>query len=179
MLSLLLASVLTAGGFGAGGRIGIVFPASGLETGHSTAALFGIGLGYTAGPSRFTLDYGYSGLPAKRAGPYRVDIHELSLGYGHEFVVGRPVVGSASYWGFEASTAAGLGLFGRALGSARETGKAPAGHVGAGFFQRQGRSRLSLGLDNVVFIESQPAGSTRRVSLTYVVALKAGLNYVF
>ena len=94
MLSLLIASLLVTGGFEAGGGVGVVFPASGLESNHSDAALFGVNLGYKTGPSRFMLDYGYAGLHAKQASPYRLDINELSVGYGHEFTVGRPAATS-------------------------------------------------------------------------------------
>ena len=179
MLSLLLASLLAAGGFEAGGRIGVVFPASGLENSHNAAALFGANLGYQVGPNRFTLDYGYTGLQAKQASPYRFDVHDLSVRYGRELVLGRAASGPAANWGFEASAAAGVALLARTLGAARETGKAPSGILGVGFFQRQGHSRLSLGLDNIVFIESRPAGSARTVSLTYLIALKGGVTYVF
>lgn len=154
-----------------------MFPASGLENNHADAALFGIDLGYKTGPDRLMLDFGYAGLQAKQASPYRLDISELSVGYSHEFVVGRPA--ATSDWGFEASAAAGVGLLSRTLGSTREAGKAPSGHLGVGFFQRQGHSRLSLGLDNIVFIESQSAGSARTVSLAYLIALKGGVTYVF
>jgi len=177
MFSLLLASLVVTGGFEAGGRIGVAFPASGLENSHAAPALFGINLCYGSGQNRLLLDYGYCGLQAKQASPYRFDVHEVSAGYGREFIVGRSDAGSN--WGFEASGAAGLGLLSRVLVSARETGKAPAGHVGAGFYQRQGRSRLSLGLDNIVFFESQSGGSTRTLSLTYFIALKGGVTYVF
>ncbi len=179
MLSLLLASLLLAGGFEAGGRIGVVFPASGLESTHDAAALFGASLGYQVGPNRFTLDCGYTGLQAKQANPYRFDVYDLSVRYGREFVLGRAASGPTSNWGFEASAAAGVALLARTLVSARETGKAPSGILGVGFFQRQGHSRLSLGLDNIVFIESRPAGSARTVSPTYLIALKGGVTYVF
>ncbi len=179
MFSLLLASLLVFGGFEAGGRVGVVFPASGLERTHRAAALFGAGLGYELGLNRLTLDYGYFGLQAKQASPYQFRVHNLSLGYCREFILGRTASGTASNWGFEASASAGLGLLTRAVGSARETGKAPCGIVGLGFFQRQGHSRLSLGLDNFVFSESRPAGSARIVSLTYLLALKGGVAYVF
>ena len=179
MLSLLIASMLVTGGLDAGGHVGILFPASGLENSHSSTALFGLNLGYETGRSRLALDYGYAGLKAKQASPYRFDVNELSLGYGYEFARSQPAPGSGSNWGFDASAAAGYSLLRRTLGSARETGNAPAGHVAIGFFQRQGHSRLSLGLDNVIFVESQPAGGTRTVSLTYLIALKAGVTYVF
>lgn len=179
MLPLLLASVFVAGGFEVGGRIGVVFPASGLENSHADAALFGASLGYQVGLNRFTLDNGYAGLQAKQASSYRFDVHGLSVRYGREFILDRAVSGRTSNWGFEASAAAGVGLLARTLGSARETGKAPSGVLGVGFYQRQGHSRLSLGLDNIVFIESRPAGSARTVSPTYLIVLKGGVSYVF
>lgn len=174
---LLIASLLVTGAFEAGGHVGAVFPASGLESYHADAAQFGIELGYQAGPSHLLLDYAYSGLHAKQASPYRFDINELSLGYWHDFVVGRP--SATSDWGFDAAAAAGLGLLKRTLGTAQETGKSPSVHIDAGLFQRQGHSRLWLGLDNTVFCESRPTGSTRSVSLTYLIALRGGVTYVF
>jgi len=174
---LLIASLLVTGAFEAGGRVGIVFPASGLERYHSDAAEFGVELGYRSGPSRLLLNYAYAGLNAKEASPYRFDIHDLSLGYGYDFVVGRP--SPTSQWGFDAAAAGGLSLLKRTFGDARETGKSPSVHLDAGLFQRQGHSRLSFGLDNVVFVESRSAGSTSNVSLTYVIALKGGVTYVF
>ncbi len=179
MLPLLLASLLVTGGLEAGGRIGVVFPASGLENSHDAAALFGANLGYQVGLNRFTLDYGYAGLHAKQARPYRFDVQGLSVRYGREFVLGRAASSPASNWGFEASAGAGIALLARTLGSAKENGQAPSGVLGVGFYQRQGHSRLSLGLDNVVFIESRPAGSARTVSLAYLIALKGGVAYVF
>jgi hypothetical protein len=179
MLSLLIVSILATGGFDAGGQVGVLFPASGLENSHAATALFGVNLGYETGRSRLTLNYGYAGLQAKQASPYRFDINELSVGYGYEFARNQPAPGSTSNWGFEASAAAGYSLLSRTLGSARETGKAPAGHVAIGFFQHQGHSRLSLGLDNIVFIESQPGEGTSTVSLAYLIALKGGVTYVF
>jgi hypothetical protein len=178
MLPLLLASLLVTGGFEAGARIGVVFPASGLENTYDAAALFGANLGYEFGQNRFTLEYAYFGLQAKQASP-QFNVHNLSLGYGREFILGRAVSGTTSNWGFEASASAGLGLLSRTVGSSRETGKAPSAIIGVGFFQRQGHSRLSFGLDNIVYSESRPAGSARTVSLTYLAALKGGVAYVF
>jgi hypothetical protein len=179
MLPLLLASLLVTGGFEASGRIGVVFPSSGLESTHDAAALFGASFGYELGLNHFSLDYGYFGLQAKQASPYRFNVHDLSLSYGREFILGRSASATTSNWGFEATASAGLGLLGRTVGSARETGKSPSGIIGVGLFQRQGHSRLSFGLDNIVFSESRPAGGTRTVSLAYLIALKGGVTYVF
>jgi hypothetical protein len=179
MLSLLFASLVCFGGFEAGGRVGVLFPGSGLRNSHGSAALFGVNLAYASGPSRFTLNYGYSGLSSRQTtSPYRFDTHELSLGYDHEFFR-RSGASPESNWGFDAGAAAGYSLLRRALASASETGRTPAGHVAIGFFQRQGRSRLSLGLDNILFIEASASGGTSRVALTYLAALKGGVAYVF
>ncbi len=177
MFSLFLASLLVTGSLEAGGRIGVVFPSSGLESSHGAAATFGAGLGYEVGQNRLLVNYGYFGLPAKQASPYQFSAHNVSLGYGRDFVLGRS--GAGSNWGLEASASAGLGLLRRTVGSASETGKAPSAIIGLGFFQRQGHSRLSFGLDNFLFGESRPAGSARTVSLTYLVALTGGVSYVF
>jgi len=179
MLPLLVASLLIAGGFEAGGRIGVVFPASGLERTHDAAAQFGAGVGYETGRNRFTLDYGYSGLQARQASPYQLSIHRISVGYAREFILGTAGSGSVASWGLETGVSAGLGLLGRSVGSAREAGYAPSAVLGVGFFQRQGHSRLSIGLDNFFFGESRPAGSARTVSVTYLVAIKGGVAYVF
>ena len=171
---MLLASLLVTGGFEAGGRIGVVFPASGLERTHNAAALFGASLGYQLGLNRFTLDYGYFGLQAKQASPYRFNVHDLSPSYGREFILGRATSGTTSSWGFEASAAAGLGLLNRRVGSAREAGKAPTGILGVGFFQRQGRSRLSLGLVHTLFLEKDRNGS-RGIAVGQLLSLRAGV----
>jgi hypothetical protein len=153
--------------------------AAGSESFSRPPGSFGVSLGCELGLNRFTFDYGYFGLQAKQASPYQFNVHNLSLGYGREFVLGQSSTGPASNWGFEATAAAGLGLLSRAVGSARENGKAPSGIIGLGFFQRQGHSRLSLGLDNTVFTESRPAGSARTVSLAYLIAIRGGVTYVF
>jgi hypothetical protein len=172
MLSLLVVPFLVLGGFEAGGRVGVVFPASGLEQTHNSSAALGLSLCYSAGSSRILLDYSYCGLSARQASPYRLDVHDLALGYGLEFF-------QRNGWGFEASAQAGYSLLRRTLASATESGKSPLGHVGLGFFQRQGKSRLSVGLDNAVFIESAKSGSTSVVSATWLPALKAGVGYAF
>jgi outer membrane protein OmpA-like peptidoglycan-associated protein len=174
MLPFLLASVLVTGGFEAGGQIGVVFPASGLERTLDAAALFGASLGYEVGLNRLALDYSYFGLQAKQASPYRFNVHNLSLGYCREFILGRASSGSASNWGFEATAAAGLGLLSRIAGSARETGRAPSGILGVGFFQRQGRCRLSLDLVQSLFLEKDRNGSTG-IAVGQLLSLRAGV----
>jgi len=174
MFPLLLVSLLVTGGFEAGGRIGVVFPSSGLENTLDAAALFGANLAYSAGQNRLLIDYSYAGLQAKQASPYRFNVHDISVGYGREFILGRVSSGSVSNWGFEATASAGLGLLSRAVGSAREAGKAPSGIVGLGFFQRQGRYRLSLDLVNTLFLEKDRNGSTG-IEVGQLLSLRAGV----
>ncbi len=179
MLSLLMVTIVCVGGFEAGADVGVVFPSSGLETNHAFSALFGVTLAHGYGPGRVALDYGYAGLTAKQGSPYRFDIHELLLGYDYEFFRRRAGPDAGANWGFDASAAAGYSLLARTLGSARETGRAPAGRVGIGFFQRQGHSRLSLGLDNLLFLESAQGGGTSHVTVAWLIGIKGGVSYVF
>lgn len=172
MLSLLLIPLLVAGGFEAGGQVGAVFPASGLETNHSSSASFGAYVGYAFGRSRVELGYDYFSLPSRQASAYRFENHELALGYGCELL-------RATGWGIEASAGAGFSLLRRVLTPALETGTAPAAHLGIGFYQGQGHSRVTLGFDNAVFIESVKGGGTSSVALTWLPVIRAGVGYVF
>jgi hypothetical protein len=172
MSCLLLLPVLLLSGFDVGGRVGAAFPGGGLATFHGPPALFGGNVGYSAGRSRFELGYTFAGLPGRQASAYHMDIHEATLTYGYEFLR-RPS------WGFEATVGPGYGLARRSFLSGAETGKAPSGHLGLGFVQHQGPSRLSLGLDNAVFIESAESGTTSRVALTYLFSIHAGVAYAF
>jgi len=174
MLSLLVVSILSTGGFEAGGQIGILWPASGLENNLAPTALFGVGLGWETGPGRVTLEYDYASLRAKQASPYRFDIHELLLGYDYEFFRRQTAPGTAAGWGFDASAAAGYSRLSRTLGSARETGRSPAGRVAIGFFQRRGRCRLSLGLVNTLYLEKDRNGSSG-LAVGQLLSLRAGV----
>lgn len=167
MVSLLVSLALTAG-FDAGGRIGAAFPSSGLQRSHRFAGQFGAFVGWSAGPSRVELGYGFAEFNAPQAAAYRMQLHSLGLEYGFEFVR-RPD------WGIEALAGAGYGRARRIAGSAVETGGAPAAHLGVGFVQRQGASRLSLGLDNGVYFERGGAG----IKLTYIFGLRVGVGYAF
>jgi hypothetical protein len=172
MLSLFLIPLLVTGGFEAGGRVGAVFPASGLETNHSSSASFGAYVGYAFGRSRVDIGYGYFSLPSRQASAYRFENHELTLQYGYELL-------RAAGWGIEASAGAGFGLFRRVLTPALETGTAPAAHLGVGFYQGQGHSRVTLGFDSAVYVESVHGSGTSSVALTWLPAIKAGVGYVF
>jgi len=172
MSCLLLLPIVLLSGFDLGGRVGATFPSAGLETYHASSALLGGFVGYSTGRSRFELGYSYSELPGRQASPYHMDIQEATLAYGYEFVQ-RPG------WGFEASAAAGYALVRRALLAASESGKAQSAHIAVGFVQHQGKSRLSLGFDNCVFVELARAGTTTRLALSYIPSLRAGVAYAF
>ncbi len=165
MVSLILSLALTAG-FDAGGCIGAAFPGSGLQRSHQFAGLFGALAGWSSGPSRVGLNYGFAEFNAPQAAAYRMQLHSVSIEYGFEFVH-RPG------WGIAAQAGAGYGLARRIAGSAVERGGAPAAHFGVGFNQRQGASRLSLGLDNAVYLESGGAG----IKPTYIFGLRVGVGY--
>lgn len=159
-------------GLDIGGRVGMAIPASGLERNHNSTAVISARLGYGFGRSRFGLDYCYAGFAGREASPYRLDVHEVAVGYGFEFVH-RPE------WGFEAALGAGMAFARRSVGEAIESGRAPAARFGIGFVQHQGKSRLTIGLDNSVFIESGPSAAGTVVSLSWVPAIGAGVAYVF
>lgn len=172
MSSLLCITLALVSGFDIGGRVGGNFPAAGLETNHGSSALFGAAVGYTLGRSRFELGYAYSGLPGRQGSPYRLDLSDLVATYGFEYLR-RPS------WGFDASVGAGYSLVRRVLNAASESGGTPSAHLGLGFVQHQGSSRVSLGLDNCFFIQSAAAGSTRRVAIVYLFSIRAGVAYAF
>lgn len=165
MIHLLVSLVLVAG-FDAGGRLGAVFPGSGLEKSHEFAGLFGAFGAYQSGPSRFELNYGYAEFVAPDAAAYSLQMHAVGLEYGFEFVH-RPG------WGIEAVAGGSYALARRSAGDALETGRAPAAHLGAGFVQRQGKSRLSLGVDNAVYFEQGNEG----IKPTYIFGLRVGVGY--
>jgi hypothetical protein len=168
----LLLSLLLTAGFDAGGRVGMAVPASGLERNHNATALVGAGLGYSFGRGRLALDYSYVGLPGRGASAYRLDLHEVTLSFGYEFLY-RPA------WGLEASVGAGAGFASRSYYAASEQGRAPAAHLGFSFVQHEGKSRLLLGIDNAVYVETGAANGGRRVNLTWLPDLRAGVSYVF
>lgn len=165
MVSLLI-SLALVGGIDVGGRIGAAFPSSGLQRTHQFAGQFGAFAGWSAGPSRVELSYGFAEFSAPQAAGYAMQLHSVGLEYGFEFVR-RPG------WGIEALAGGGYGLARRLAGSAVERGGAPAAHLGVGFIQRQGKSRLALGLDNAVYFENGAAG----IKPTYIFNLRVGVGY--
>jgi hypothetical protein len=169
--SLLLFATMIVGGLDVGGRIGATFPATGLRQSQSSSALVGAFAGYSVHRHRFELSYCYSGLPAPQASPYRLDIGELTASYGYEFL--------STNWGMEAVLGAGMGLLERSIGSAAETGRAPEGRIGFHFLQHQGNARISLGLDNSVFVENATSGGTTVSAATWLISIRAGVAYAF
>ena len=169
-MSFLLPVSLVLAGLDLGGRVGAVFPSSGLELHHNSSARFGAFLGYSAGRSRYELAYAYAGLPGRQATPYRLDIQDIAASWSYEYL-------QRAGWSLDASTGASYSLLGRRTGAARERGRSPAARLGLGFAQRQGTSRLSIGLDNAVYIES--AAGSGSIRLSYLFGIHAGVAYVF
>jgi hypothetical protein len=172
MLSILLVPILIIGGLDAGARVGGVFPVAGLGVAHASGAQFGAALGYSAGRSRFELGYDYAALPGPQSSPYQMSIHEVTLGYGYEFV-------RRQSWCGEATGGAGYSLLQRSLQAASETGKAPFAKLGVGLNQRQGKTRLSLGLGNTLYPGLLRSGSRNRFLLVWLFSIRAGVAYVF
>lgn len=166
-----LLPLLLAGSIDVGGRVGVALPAGGLARSHNSAAAVAAQLGWTLGRFRLELGYTFAGLTGREAGSYRLDIHEAVLGGGWE-ILHRPA------WGLELSAGAGLGFVRRALGPAREAGRVPSAHLGAGLVQHEGRSRLSLVFDNALFIESPASSAGRSFKLTWLPQVRAGVGYV-
>jgi len=169
MLSLVLVPALLFAGFDVGGRVGAAFPVSGLGTHHGSSALLAAQAAFASGRTRVELAFTFISLPGRQNSPYRMDLNELSLTCGYE-LLHRPT------WGIEAYAGPGYALARRRYGSGSETGRAPTVHAGAGIVQHEGRSRLSLGLGNCLFIE--PAGNGR-LALSDIVSLRAGVAYAF
>ena len=167
MSSLLLAGVLLFGGFDIGGRVAGVYPAGDLNRFHSSSALLGANVGWSSGPVRFELGYGYTSLPGRQASPYRVSLHHPTLSVGWSFV-DRPG------WGFEAVAGGGYAFAGRAYGSGREDGGAPASDLAINFVQRSGSSRLTVGFGHTMFIEN---GAGSGLVFNHLLSVRAGVAY--
>lgn len=168
VLSSLLVSLLLTAGFDIGGRVGAAFPAGGLAQSHTSAAVLGAQAAWSLDRVRLELGFTFVSLPGKQNNPYRMDMSQLALTCGYEFLH-RPA------WGLEAWLGPGYAFARRRSGSAGENGKAPFCLAGVGIVQHEGRSRLSLGLDNYLYIES--AGD--RPTVSDIVALRAGVAYAF
>lgn len=159
---------LLLAGFDFGGRVGAAFPVGGLAASHGSTAVLGAQAGWSHDRIRFELGFTFISLPGRQNSPYRLDLNQLALTGGYEFLH-RP------NWGLEAWLGPGYAFARRRLGSAGESGRAPFVLAGAGIVQHEGRSRLTLGFDNCLFVESaggQPA-------LADVIALRAGVAYAF
>ncbi|MEO0077751.1 MAG: hypothetical protein ABIK86_01955 [candidate division WOR-3 bacterium] len=171
-MSPLLVLSLVLAGLDLGGQIGTVFPSAGLEIQHRAGIGLGVSLGYSLGRNRFELRYGFAELTGPEASPYRLILHNLGGRYTFE-LLHRPD------WGVEAAAGTSLSCLSRTLGSARESGRTPLGHLGLGLVQRLGPTRLNLGFEQAFFVESRAAGTATRLAFTPLPGIHAGVAYVF
>jgi len=168
VLSLLLVPALLVAGFDFGGKVGAAFPAGGLASSHTSTAVLGAQAAWSHERIRLELGFGFISLPGQQNSPYQLTLNQLALSCGYEFLH-RP------NWGLEAWLGPGYAFARRHLGSARETGRAPFVVAGAGVVQHEGRSRLTLGLENCLFVES----AAGKPVLSDVISLRAGVAYAF
>ncbi len=163
MSSVLLTVLLLTGGVDFGGRIAGAYPAGGLSRFHSTSAMLGACAGYTTGPVRFEVAYDYLNLPGINSTPARLVLQMMGFAGAWQFV-------QQSDWGIEARVGSGYALGQRDFGSGRETGNAPTGDWGIGFFQLAGSSRLSVMFIHTVLFEDGP-------TTNHLLTLRAGVAY--
>jgi len=156
-------------GFDIGGRVGIAFPTDGISRTSRSSTVIGVQAGYSVGRHRAELSYSYLNFPGKGSSPYELVIQDLSLAYNYEFF-SRPV------WGINLTTGPGFGFISRTLGSGKEKGYAPNWHIGVMFNQHEGKSRVSAGVDNIIFFEG---ASLSRLALIYFPAIRAEVAYAF
>ena len=138
---------------------------------HQSSAQLGGFVGLSTGPVRFELGYDYAGFPGYQGSPYRLLLHQATASAGYQFVR-RPT------WGFEVQAGGGYGIAQRDFGDGLEEGSFGLGTIGLSFIQTAGKSRLSLGLLHSLLIE-MTGGSTTRLSVGQVLAIQAGVSYVF
>ncbi|MGQ9707558.1 MAG: hypothetical protein ACUVUR_01615 [bacterium] len=167
MVNILIMSVVILNGFDIGGRVGIAFPTGGFSRSSRSSTVIGAQAGYSLGRHRAELGYSFFSFPGQQSSPYEVMIQELALGYCYEFFT-RPV------WGINLSTGPGFGFIRRTLGIAKESGGAPNWHLGVMFVQHEGKSRVSAGIDNIIYFEG-----VRRLALSYFPVVRAEVAYAF
>lgn len=169
MTNLLVVTFLVFNGFDLGGRVGIAFPTDGISRTTGSATVIGAQAGYSWQRQRVEVGYSFLSFPGKRSSPYELTLNEIALAYNYEFFF-RPV------WGINFATGPGFGFIKRTLGSSQENGRAANWHLGFFFVQHEGKSRVSAGFDNIVYLEGIGAG---RVALTYFPVLRAEVAYAF
>ncbi|MEO0086421.1 MAG: hypothetical protein ABIK37_07315 [candidate division WOR-3 bacterium] len=160
--------MLLVSGLDVGGKVGAALPVGSLALSHTSTAVLGAQAAWSLDRVRLELGFDFVSLPGKQNSPYRLDLSQLALTCGYEFLH-RP------NWGFEARLGPGYAFGRRRSGSADEAGRAPFALAGIGIVQHEGRSRLGLGLDNYLYVESS-GGSP---ALSDVIALRAGVAYAF
>lgn len=169
MLNFLLLPVLFFTGFDFGGRVGAAFPTDGIGRTTRSSTLLGAQVGYTFLRHRLGLNYYFLDFPGRQNIPYGITVHELALNYSFALV-------QKSNWGIALGAGPGLGYLRRAYRAAQETGFAPNGHITVSIYQQERHSRVSAGIDQLIFLTT-PAN--RAPVLTYFPAIYAAIAYAF
>ncbi len=169
MANLLVSALLIFSGFDLGGQVGSVFTTGGISRTCHTGTLLGAQLGYQNGRARLEFSYSYFTFPAKGLRFYELSLHQMRLSYRYEFLYRRE-------WGAGLEFGPVLGFARRRSTLGREDGRTGGAHIGLIVVQHQGRSLISAGFDNAIFVEW---GKGSGPVLTYFPVIKAGVGYVF
>lgn len=168
MTNLIIILSVLVGSVDVGGRVGIAFPTGGINRQTRSSTVIGLQAGYAINWHRLELGYSFFTFPGRANTPYELNIHQVSLLYENEFFH-RPT------WGISAGAGAGFGFIRRSFNPGLEQGRAPNASLVLKFVQHEGKSRVSAGVDNIVFIEQTGRGPV----LTYFPMLRAEVAYVF
>ncbi|MGB9741871.1 MAG: hypothetical protein ACP5JB_04755 [candidate division WOR-3 bacterium] len=167
-MNLIIIFTVLVSGVDIGGRVGVAFPTAGINRYTRSSTVIGLQTGYSFKQHRLELGYSYLTFPGRVNIPYELNIYHLSLLYENEFFH-RPA------WGISAGAGAGFGFIRRSFNTGLENGRAPNASLVLKFIQHEGRSRVSAGLDNMIFFEKTGSGP----ALTYFPMLRAEVAYVF
>jgi len=166
--NLIIIATLVITSIDIGGQVGIGFPTGGINRTTRSSTVIGLQTGLNLNRHRLQLGYSYFNFPGRNNAPYELDIHHISLIYDYRFFA-RPA------WGICAGAGGGVGFIRRSFNTGIETGRAPNANLVLKLIQQEGKSRVSAGLENLIFIEKTGKG----LALTYFPTLRAEVAYVF
>lgn len=170
-MTALIVITLIGGGLEAGGTVAAAFPVASLSRYHLSSAQLGGFVGFSSDPLGLRIGYDFTSLPGHQASAYRVLLHRASLELSYRLL-------RRGEWGLEASSAGGYQFATRSYDAGQERGSTPFALLGLGFYQTAGSSRLSLGATHSLIFEGS-TGEDRRIALTHLFGLRAGVAYVF
>jgi len=168
VVNLTVILTLLCSGLDIGGRVGIAFPTGGVNRTLRSGTTIGLQAGYSLNRHRLELGYSYFTFPGQVSVPYELRVHDVALAYDYEFL-------HRMNWGISAGAGAGYSILQRSFNTGRETGRTPDIHLAMKVIQHEGKSRVSAGLDNIIFME----GRADRPLLTYIPMLRVEVGYAF